>query len=71
MSAKLLTANLKHLRLVANKSQAKLSIDLELELKRYAKWEEGRSQPDIDNLIAIARLHKITLDDLLTRDLTN
>lgn len=69
MNQNLLSTNIKFLRSRLKLSQAKFSEKIEVEQKRYAKWEEGRCQPDIDNLIALARIHKVTLDKLLTKNL--
>ena len=69
MCAALLPANLKALRKKTNLSQTKFSELIELQQKRYAKWEEGRCQPDIDSLISIANAHGVKLDDLLTKNL--
>jgi len=70
MCAALLPANLKALRKLSNLSQTKFSELIELEQKRYAKWEEGRCQPDIDSIIKIASTHKVSIDDLLMKNLS-
>jgi transcriptional regulator with XRE-family HTH domain len=68
MSAKLFHANIRILRRQAKLSQKQFSEKIGVELKRYAKWEEGRSQPDIDNIEAIAQSHNIPLDVLFNLD---
>lgn len=69
MSAKLFHSNIKILRQQSKLSQSGISDKIEVEAKRYAKWEEGRAQPDIDNIIAIAEAYGISLDKLLRIDL--
>jgi transcriptional regulator with XRE-family HTH domain len=69
MSAKQFQKNIRALRKKTNLSQKKFSEKISVELKRYAKWEEGRSQPDIDNIESIARTHEITIDELFHLDL--
>jgi len=70
MSAKLFHANIRILRKKANLSQRQFSEKIGVELKRYAKWEEERSQPDIDNIAKIASAHEINLDTLFNFDFT-
>ncbi len=60
-------------RLVALRKQNGYSQDVLAEkigVSRQAvsKWERGESSPDTDNLIALAKLYGITLDDLLNTD---
>lgn len=69
MLADIFFNNIKILRRNTNLSQASFSKKISIERKRYAKWEEGRCQPDIDNIIAIANEHKISIDELLTKKL--
>lgn len=65
MSAQIFHANAKILRIKAKLTQKQFSEKIGVEIKRYAKWEEGRSQPDIDNIEAIAVAHQISIDQLL------
>ena len=65
MSAQIFHANTKILRIKAKLTQKQFSEKIGVEIKRYAKWEEGRSQPDIDNIEAIAVAHQISVDQLL------
>lgn len=69
MSAIKFHSNIRKLRKNMNLSQREFSKKIGVELKRYAKWEEGRSQPDIDNIELISKAHNITLDQLITTDL--
>ncbi len=60
-------------RLAARRKQAGLSQEAlaeQLGVSRQAvsKWERSESSPDTDNLIALARLYGVSLDDLLYVD---
>lgn len=46
-------------------SQDFLAEKLGLSRQAISKWERGESSPDTDNLIALANLYGVTLDDLL------
>ena len=52
----------------ANMSQEELADKLNVSRQAVSKWERGESSPDTDNLIALASLYNITLDDLLNKD---
>lgn len=46
-------------------SQEELAARLGVSRQAVSKWERGESSPDMDNLIALARLYGISLDMLL------
>ena len=46
-------------------TQLLMATKLDVPQKRYAAWEEGRSEPPSEMLVAIVDIHKITLDELL------
>jgi len=46
-------------------SQEELAEKLGLSRQAVSKWERAESSPDTDNLIALARLYKTSLDQLL------
>jgi transcriptional regulator with XRE-family HTH domain len=48
-----------------NLSQEALSEKLGVSRQAISKWERGESSPDTDNLIALAGIYGITLDDIL------
>ena len=52
----------------ANMSQEELADKLNVSRQAVSKWERGESSPGTDNLIALASLYNITLDDLLNKD---
>lgn len=59
------TSNLKKLRKAAKLTQEDVAERLNVSRQSVAKWESGESLPDIDNCIALSRLYKVTLDDLV------
>ena len=46
-------------------SQEELALRLGVSRQAVSKWERAESSPDTDNLIALARLYSISLDELL------
>ena len=71
MSAQLFKTNIKHLRIISKLSQRRFCEKIDIDQRRYQHWEAGRCQPDIDIIENIAEVYKISLDELLTKDLTN
>jgi len=57
--------HLAELRRKAGLSQEALADKLGLSRQAVSKWERAEAAPDIYNLIALARLYNISLDDLL------
>lgn len=49
-------------------SQEELAEKLGLSRQAVSKWERAESAPDVGNLIALAKLYNVTLDDLLRVD---
>lgn len=49
-------------------SQEALSEKLGVSRQAISKWERGESSPDTDNLIALASIYGITLDDILNHE---
>ena len=71
MSAQLFKTNIKHLRIIKRLSMRKYCDGINFDRRRYQHYEAGRCQPDIDTIEIIAESHNVTLDELLTKDLTN
>ena len=46
-------------------SQEELAENLGLSRQAVSKWERAESSPDIGNLVALAKLYEVTLDELL------
>lgn len=51
-------------------SQEQLAEALGISRQAVSKWERAESSPDTDNLICLAKLYKISLDELLHTDET-
>ena len=63
------TANrLCELRKKHNLSQEELAAKLGVSRQAISKWERSESSPDTDNLIELAKIYNMTLDDLLNGD---
>lgn len=63
------TANrLQQLRKMNGYSQDALAEQLGISRQAISKWERAESSPDTDNLIALAELYGMTLDELLNSD---
>ena len=54
-----------HLRIVNNISQEKFASMLNVSRQSVSKWESGESLPQIDNVMEICELFKVTADELL------
>ena len=59
---------IQELRKRRNLSQEKLAEELKVSRQAVAKWENGDTYPDINNLIQLSNLFNITLDRLLKDD---
>ncbi|WP_066835755.1 LexA family transcriptional regulator [Rufibacter ruber] len=62
--------NIKKIRTVKNLSQAAFAQLFDLARPSVGAYEEGRSEPKIDTLIQIARHFGVSLDLLITKELT-
>ncbi|WP_210486061.1 XRE family transcriptional regulator [Rufibacter aurantiacus] len=62
--------NIKKIRTVKNLSQAAFAQLFDLARPSVGAYEEGRSEPKIDTLVQIARHFGISLDLLITKELT-
>ena len=56
---------LQQLRAEKGYSQEELAEKLEISRQAVSKWERGESSPDTDNLIRLAKLYNMSLDELL------
>lgn len=63
------TANkLQALRKAHGLSQDALAEKLGISRQSISKWERGESSPDTDNLIALAQVYGITIDEIINSD---
>lgn len=58
------------LRKKSGLSQEELADKLGLSRQAVSKWERAEASPDTDNLICLAKLYNVSLDDLLNTDLS-
>ena len=58
-----------HLRIVNNISQEELAKKLNLSRQAVGKWESGESLPQIDKLLELCDLFKISSDELINDDI--
>lgn len=56
---------IKHYRKQAGLSQEKMAEKIGVSRQAITKWENGTGTPDISNLMAIANLFQISIDELL------
>ena len=56
---------LKQLRLESGMSQDKLAEHLLVSRQAISKWENGETLPDMENMIALAKLYGVSLDELV------
>ena len=62
---------LQKLRKANGYSQEELADALGISRQAVSKWERAESSPDTDNLILLARLYNVSLDELLQTDDSN
>ena len=49
-------------------SQEELAEKLDISRQSVSKWERAEASPDTDNLIELAKIYGVTMDDLLNVD---
>lgn len=59
---------LRELRVERSLSQRELGTILSVCNQTISFWETGAREPDLDNLVAIARFFDVSIDDLLMED---
>lgn len=62
---------LQQLRKQKGYSQEQLADELGISRQAVSKWERAEASPDTDNLILLARLYGVSLDELLSTEETN
>jgi len=65
----ILSENMRYLRGQLNSSQQKVADALLITRGRYAKYEDGASEPPLDILLKISRYYHVSIDLLLSVDL--
>lgn len=61
----MISTNLQMLRKINKYTQEEVAEKINVSRQAVAKWENGDSQPDIDNCMALAGLYNVTLDHLV------
>ncbi|WP_242919286.1 XRE family transcriptional regulator [Pontibacter sp. NBU2971] len=64
------TSNIRHLRKTVGYTQAQLAEKLDIKRSLIGAYEEGRAEPKLSTLVNIAHLFDISLDSLITQDLS-
>ena len=59
--------NIKKLREAAGMTQAELAARMRLTTPSITKWELGRANPTYDNLIQLAEIFGVSLDEVVGR----
>lgn len=60
-----ISIQLKNARISTGFSQNEIATILHVTRQSISKWENGRGYPDLDNLIMLSEIYKISIDDLL------
>ncbi len=63
----MLNENLVFLRKQNKMSQEEVAEKIEVSRQALAKWESGRSEPDIGHCAALAKLYDVTIDELVSQ----
>ncbi|WP_294283835.1 LexA family transcriptional regulator [uncultured Chryseobacterium sp.] len=66
----LFSENIRLLRATLGKTQRELSQQIQITSSRYSSYENGKSKPPVDVLIRISRIFNVSIDLLLSVDLT-
>ncbi len=66
----ILSENMRHLRGLQKYAQQKIADDLLITRGRYAKYEDGSSEPPIEILIRLSKYYRISIDLLVGLDLS-
>lgn len=65
MNTRLIARNLVSLRLSQNWTQEEISEMLHISRQAISKWETGVSLPNLEALLELSKLYKITINDIL------
>ena len=60
-----LAEKLKSARENAGYSQSQVAERLNISRQAVSRWENGRAYPDIDNLVVLSEIYKVSIDELL------
>lgn len=60
-----LANNLKYYREKAGFTQEEVANELRITRQSISRWENGKSNPDLDNLVLISELYQVSIDHLI------
>lgn len=63
------SSNLSYLRMIRNKTQDDMASEISVSQGTIANYEAGRREPSLAEVIEIARILGVSIDDLLTKDM--
>lgn len=63
--------NIRKHRKLNNMSQDELAEKLNVTRQSISLWETGQTQPSLENIVALAKLFKVSTDELLVSDMTD
>ena len=66
-----LSENLRYLRAQKKCAQQHIANELIIGRGRYAKYEDGKSEPPLDILQRISKYYQVSIDLLISKDLRN
>ncbi|MDQ3395498.1 MAG: LexA family transcriptional regulator [Bacteroidota bacterium] len=66
----IISSNLKYLRKLHNLTQEQFSEKLGIKRSLLGAYEEGRADPRVNNLLNIASVFNISVDDIISKDLS-
>lgn len=64
----MLSENIRKYRKINHMSQDELAEKLQVTRQSISLWETGQTQPSLDNIVALAKLFDVSMDDLLSED---
>ena len=70
MKKSILARNIKKLRLFKSLNQTDFASLFDLNRPTIGSYEEGRSEPKLATLIKIAKHYKLTIDEIVSKELT-
>lgn len=65
----IISSNLKHLRKLNNLTQEQFAEKLGIKRSLLGAYEEGRADPRLNNLLNIANVFNLSVDDIISKDL--
>jgi len=70
MKKSILSRNIKKLRAFKNLNQTEFADLFNIKRSSIGAYEEGRAEPKLETIIKIADYFKLSLDDVITKELT-